>query len=117
MRFALFTENLFSTLSDKKTRITAAYLPGCGRLELTTQEELNWSFETPYEGKVGCTIFASSISDRTFFVRMPDNSLVIIDGGWRIEDWMVTDRPKLLRMLIAEMQKITGGFGGMQGLF
>ena len=100
--------NLFSTLSDKKTRITAAYLPGCGRLELTTQEELNWSFETPYEGKVGASIFASSISDRTFFVRMPDNSLVIIDGGWRIEDWMVTDRGKLLRMLIAEMQKITG---------
>jgi len=100
--------NRFDTFTSKYTRVSAAFLPALGRIELTVEEKRGWSLETPYVGRVGASIFASSISDRTFFVRLPDSSVVIIDGGWRIEDWMNVDHEKLLRMMIAELQTITG---------
>ena len=55
--------NRFDTFTSKYTRVSAAYLPALDRIELTVEEKRGWSLETPYIGRGGASIFASSIEE------------------------------------------------------
>lgn len=53
-------------------------------------------------------IASSAVSDRTYYLRLPNSQLIVIGGSWRDEDWAQYDHDALLRGMYHEMCTLVG---------
>ncbi|MBR3300214.1 MAG: hypothetical protein IKI68_01880, partial [Clostridia bacterium] len=102
-------ENDFYTFSNGENIIHFYLINSLKTVKVIAEPFYDYSTFTEEKNVVKPAIIASSVCDRNFYVRLPDNTLVVIDGGWRIEDWSLYDHFKLLRETYEEMRDILGG--------
>ena len=102
-------ENDFYTFSNGENKIHFYLINSLKTVKVIAEPFYDYSTFTEEKNIVKPAIIASSVCDRNFYVRLPDNTLVVIDGGWRIEDWSLYDHFKLLHETYEEMRDILGG--------
>lgn len=100
--------NDYYLYENGQTLINAYHIGSQGITRITAEFYQEFTLETHGDCIVQPAIFASSVSDRSYFIRLPDNSLVIIDGGWRIEDWTEYDHDELMTGFCNELRQIQG---------
>lgn len=100
--------NLFFTYQNGVNYIYAYYIENTKSIKVIAAPFYKYSDVTPERIIVKPAVIASSCSDRNFYVRLPDNSVVIIDGGWRIEDRSRYTIEELLNQMYGELREITG---------
>lgn len=101
--------NLFYTYENGINLIYAYYINCLKTVKVIAEPYYEYITDTPDTGLVKPAIIASSVCDRNFYVRLPDNTLVVVDGGWRIEDWSLYDHYELFKEMYNEMSEILGG--------
>ncbi len=101
--------NSFFTLENDKAYVNAYYIDCTKSVKLIIEPYYKYSAVTPFTDAARPAVIASSCCDRNFYARLPDNTLVIIDGGWRIEDWSLYDMDELFEGMYREMSEILGG--------
>lgn len=101
--------NDFYTFSNGENKIHFYLINSLKTVKVIAEPFYDYSTFTEEKNIVKPAIIASSVCDRNFYVRLPDNTLVVIDGGWRIEDWSLYDHFKLLHETYEEMCDILGG--------
>ena len=101
--------NDFYTFSNGETIITFYLIKTLGTVKVIAEPYYEYSTFTEEKDIVEPAIIASAVCDRNFYVRLPDNTLVVIDGGWRIEDWSLYDHFELIGKVYEEMREILGG--------
>lgn len=100
--------NDYFLLDNGTSLINAYYIEKLSTIRITAEFSSDFTLETHGDCIVQPAIFSSSISDRSYFIRLPDNTLVIIDGGWRIEDWTAVHHDKLMTGFCNELRQILG---------
>lgn len=103
------SENLFFTYQNGENYVWAYYIKNTRSIKIIAEPFYRYVDFTPERNLVTPAVIASSACDRTFYVRLPDNTLVVMDGGWRIEDWSREDHTDLLTQIYEEMRQILGG--------
>ena len=103
------SENLYYTFQNGDAIVTAYYIEPLKSVKIIAEPYYEYFTDIKEEDKVKPAIVASSACDRNFYVRLPNNRLVVIDGGWRVEDWAINDYKDLLNQMYNEMSEILGG--------
>ena len=98
--------NVFYTYKNKDNYVYAYYIRSLGSVKIIAEPYYEYVKFTPEQNLVKPVVIASSVCDRNFYVRLPDNTLVVIDGGWRIEDWSRYTYTELLNAMYEEMKEI-----------
>ena len=101
-------ENLYYTYKNKESYVFIYYVRSLKTVRIIAEPYYECPLETKGNNIVKPAIIASSACDRNFYIRLPNNSLVIIDGGWRIEDRSRFTVSELLTNMYHEMCDITG---------
>ena len=101
--------NLFFTYENGENYVFAYYIESTSSIRIIAEPFYKYVDVTPEKNLVKPAVIASSACDRNFYVRLPDNTLVVIDGGWRIEDRSRYDYADLFEQMYEEMREILGG--------
>lgn len=104
----MINKNLFYTYSNGLNLIYFYLIENLKTVKVIAEPFYEYSVCTEEKNIVKPAIIASSVCDRNFYVRLPDNSLVVIDGGWRVEDWYIYDHFDLMQKMYDEMRSILG---------
>lgn len=103
------SNNHFFTYQNGKNYVYAYFIDSYKSVKIIAEPYYEYVNYTPEKNLVKPAVVASSVCDRNFYVRLPDNTLVVIDGGWRIEDWKRFSYTDLLTQMYEEMREILGG--------
>ncbi len=101
--------NLFFTYENGENYVYAYFVESTASIRVIAEPFYRYVDFTPERDLVKPAVIASSACDRNFYVRLPDNTLVVIDGGWRMEDRSRYEDADLLKMMYEEMRQILGG--------
>lgn len=101
-------DNLFASFENQENFVHAYYCPVFEHIRVMAEKNRHYTFCENNAQTAEPAVFASAISDRTFFIRLSDNSVVIIDGGWRMEDMKDFGRDVLYPGFVKELQRICG---------
>jgi len=99
-------ENVFYSYSNEKNIIYVYYIASLKSVKLIAEPFYNFSYNEPYIDIVKPAVITSSACDRNYYIRLPNNKLVVIDGGWRIEDRSRFEPEVLLFEMYKEMVEI-----------
>ncbi|MBE6727169.1 MAG: hypothetical protein E7562_00810 [Ruminococcaceae bacterium] len=102
-------DNLFFTYQNGVNYVYAYFIESFKSVKIIAEPYYEYINFTKEKNLVKPMVIASSACDRNFYVRLPDNTLVVIDGGWRIEDWSRCSYTDLLGQMYDEMREILGG--------
>lgn len=102
-------DNVFFTYQNGINYIYAYFIESIKSVKIIAEPYYEYVDFTPEKNIVKPAIIASSVCDRNFYVRLPDNTLVVIDGGWRIEDRTRYECSDLFEQMYYEMREILGG--------
>ena len=100
--------NYFNYLVNSENVIYTYFLSNSKELRIIAEKNKEHTFTSEGKCITEAAVFASAISDRSFYIRLPDNTVVIIDGGWRGEDLRNLDNTSLYLGFVNELKKITG---------
>ena len=99
-------DNSFYSYSNEKNLIYVYYIETLKSVKLIAEPYYFFSYNEPFEDIVKPCVITSSACDRNYYIRLPNNKLVVIDGGWRIEDRSRYDIQELLWEMYKEMTEI-----------
>lgn len=99
-------DNSFYSYSNENNLIYVYYIEALKSVKLIAEPFYSFSYNEPFEDIVKPCVITSSACDRNYYIRLPDNKLVVIDGGWRIEDWSRYTPQELLEEMYKEMVEI-----------
>jgi len=102
-------KNLFFTYENGENYVYAYFIESTSTMRILAEPFYKYVDFIPERNLVKPAVIASSACDRNFYVRLPDNTLVVIDGGWRVEDWSRYEYAELLNLMYEEMREILGG--------
>ncbi len=102
-------KNLFFTYQNGENYVYAYFVESTSSIRIIAEPFYKYVDFTPERNLVKPAVIASSACDRNFYIRLPDNTLVVVDGGWRMEDWSRCDHAELFRQMYEEMREILGG--------
>ncbi len=102
-------KNLFFTYQNGENYVYAYFIENTSSIRILAEPFYKYIDFTPERNLVKAAVVTSSASDRIFYIRLPDNTLVVIDGGWRIEDRSRYEYADLVGQMYAEMREILGG--------
>ena len=105
----VINENIFYTYQNGVNYVYAYYIEPLKSVKIIAEPYYEYIDYTPENNITKPAIIASSVCDRNFYIRLPDNTLVVIDGGWRIEDWSRCSYVDLFYKMYDEMREILGG--------
>ena len=100
--------NRFFTYENGFNLVYCYYIAYTQSIKIIAEPFYPYITATPRQTLSRPAIIASSVCDRNFYVRLPDNTLLVIDGGWRIEDWCLYDHAELIHKMYLEMSQILG---------
>lgn len=101
-------DNLFASFENKENSVHTYFCPVFSHIRVMAEKNKHYSLCEDGEQTAEPAVFASAISDRTFYTRLADNTFVIIDGGWRLQDMRDFKRDVLFSGFVKELQKICG---------
>lgn len=101
-------ENRFFSYADGNNLIYVYRIGALNSVKLIAEPFYQFSYNEPFKSVAKPAVITSSVCDRNYYIRLPDNKLVIIDGGWRIEDWSRYEPYTLLKAMYEEMKEICG---------
>lgn len=99
-------DNIFYSYSNNSNLIFVYYIASSNSVKLIAEPFYEFTYNEPFEDLVKPAVITSSACDRNYYIRLPDNKLVVIDGGWRIEDWSRYEPIELLEAMYKEMVEI-----------
>ena len=99
-------DNIFYSYSNNSNLIFVYYIASLNSVKLIAEPFYEFSYNEPFEDLVKPSVITSSACDRNYYIRLPNNKLVVIDGGWRIEDRSRYDIQELLWEMYKEMAEI-----------
>lgn len=99
-------DNSFYSYSNEQNLIYVYYIEALKSVKLIAEPYYSFSYNEPFEELVKPCVITSSACDRNYYIRLPDNKLVVIDGGWRIEDRSRYTVRELLEAMYNEMVEI-----------
>ncbi len=99
-------DNIFYSYSNKDNLVFVYYIETLKSVKLIAEPYYFFSYNEPVEDIVKPCVITSSACDRNYYIRLPNNQLVVIDGGWRIEDRSRYTSQELLEEMYKEMVEI-----------
>jgi len=99
-------DNIFYSYSNNSNLIFVYYIASLNSVKLIAEPFYEFTYNEPIEDLVKPSVITSSACDRNYYIRLPDNKLVVIDGGWRIEDWSRYEPIELLEAMYKEMVEV-----------
>lgn len=99
-------DNSFYSYSNEDNLIYVYYIKALKSVKIIAEPFYSFSYNEPFEDKAKPAVITSSACDRNYYIRLPNNKLVVIDGGWRIEDWSRYEPIVLLEAMYKEMVEI-----------
>ncbi len=101
-------DNIFYSYKDDKNIIYLYYIKATESAKLIAEPYYEFSYNVPFENKVKPAVITSSACDRNYYILLPNNTIVVIDGGWRVEDWSQSTPEALILSMYKEMAEICG---------
>lgn len=101
-------ENVFYSYSNEESLVFFYFIKNQNAVKLIAEPFYEFSYNEPFEDKVRPAVITSAACDRNYYVRLPNNKLVVIDGGWRIEDRSRYEMKELIFEMYREMAEICG---------
>lgn len=101
-------DNHFYSFTNLINLIFVYYIDNLKSVKLIAEPYYEFSYHEPIENIATPSVITSSACDRNYYIRLPNNKLVVIDGGWRIEDRSRYDIKDLLFEMYKEMVEICG---------
>lgn len=102
-------ENDFYSYKNDKNIIYLYYIKAMGTAKVVAEPYYEFTYNVPFENKVKPAVITSSACDRNYYILLPNNTIVVIDGGWRVEDWSQSTPEALILSMYKEMAEICGG--------
>ncbi len=99
-------DNSFYSYSNDESLIYVYYIDALKSVKLIAEPFYAFSYNEPFEDIAKPAVITSAACDRNYYVRLPNNKLVVIDGGWRIEDRSRYEPRELLYEMYKEMAEI-----------
>lgn len=99
-------DNVFYSYKNKENLIFFYFLATNRSVRVMAEPFYSFSYNEPFEDIVSPAVITSSACDRNYYILLPNNKLVVIDGGWRIEDWSRFKAEELLFEMYKEMAEI-----------
>lgn len=101
-------DNIFYGYSNGENLISVYFIKALKLTRLIAEPFYQFTYNEPVENLATPSVITSSACDRNYYIRLPNNKLVVIDGGWRIEDWSRYKPEELLLQMYEEMVEICG---------
>lgn len=101
-------DNIFFSYKNNENLIYIYYIAGLNTAKLIAEPYYSFTYDEPLENKVKPAVITSSACDRNYYILLPNGKLVVIDGGWRVEDWSRFTPNELLFLMYNEMAEICG---------
>ncbi len=101
-------DNLFYSYKNGKNLIYVYYIKAISSAKIVAEPYYDFTYSVPFEDKVKPAIITSSACDRNYYILLPNNTIVVIDGGWRMEDWSQSTPEALILSMYKEMAEICG---------
>ncbi len=102
-------DNVFYSYKNDKNIIYLYYIKASESAKLIAEPYYEFTYNIPFENKVKPAVITSSACDRNYYILLPNNTIVVIDGGWRVEDWSQSTPEELIYSMYKEMAEICGG--------
>ncbi len=102
-------DNVFYSYKNEKNLVYLYYIKATESAKLIAEPYYEFTYDVPFENKVKPAVITSSACDRNYYILLPNNTIVVIDGGWRMEDWSQSNPETLLLSMYKEMSEICGG--------
>lgn len=102
-------DNVFYSYKNNANLIFVYYIKSNNTAKLTAEPYSDFTYNVPFENKVQPAVITSSACDRNYYILLPNNTIVVIDGGWRMEDWSQSTAEELIASMYKEMTEICGG--------
>ncbi|MBO5211263.1 MAG: hypothetical protein J6B80_04975, partial [Clostridia bacterium] len=99
-------DNIFYSYKNNDNLVFVYYIEALKSVRLIVEPYYSFSYNEPFENIVKPCVITSSACDRNYYIRLPNNKLVVIDGGWRIEDRSRYEPQELLYEMYKEMVEI-----------
>ena len=99
-------KNIFYSYKNESNIIYVYYIAVLKSVKLIAEHFYEFSYSEPFEDIVKPAVITSSACDRNYYIRLPNNKLVVIDGGWRIEDRSRYSYEELLFEMYKEMVEV-----------
>lgn len=99
-------KNIFYSYKNESNIIYVYYIAALKSVKLIAEPFYEFSYSEPFEDIVKPAVITSSACDRNYYIRLPNNKLVVIDGGWRIEDRSRYTEQELLFEMYKEMVEV-----------
>lgn len=99
-------KNIFYSYKNESNIIYVYYIAVLKSVKLIAEQFYEFSYSEPFEDIVKPAVITSSACDRNYYIRLPNNKLVVIDGGWRIEDRSRYSYEELLFEMYKEMVEV-----------
>lgn len=99
-------KNIFYSYKNESNIIYVYYIAALKSVKLIAEPFYDFSYNEPFEDIVKPAVITSSACDRNYYIRLPNNKLVVIDGGWRIEDRSRYTEQELLFEMYREMVEV-----------
>lgn len=99
-------KNIFYSYKNESNIIYVYYIASLKSVKLIAEPFYDFSYNEPFEDIVKPAVITSSACDRNYYIRLPNNKLVVIDGGWRIEDRSRYTEQELLFEMYKEMVEV-----------
>ena len=99
-------KNIFYSYKNESNIIYVYYIAALKSIKLIAEPFYDFSYSEPFEDIVKPAVITSSACDRNYYIRLPNNKLVVIDGGWRIEDRSRYSYEELLFEMYKEMVEV-----------
>ncbi len=99
-------DNIFYSYKNDDNLVFVYYIEALKSVRLIVEPYYSFSYKEPFENIVKPCVITSSACDRNYYIRLPNNKLVVIDGGWRIEDRSRYEPQELLYEMYKEMVEI-----------
>lgn len=100
--------NIFYSYQNGKNIIYVYRIDTLNSVKLIAEPYYSFAYSENEKNTATPAIITSSVCDRNYYIHLPDNRLVIIDGGWRIEDWSRYEPYELINGMYEEMKEICG---------
>lgn len=101
-------DNVFYSYKNEKNIIYFYYIKSTESAKLIAEPYYQFEYNVSFENKVKPAVITSSACDRNYYILLPNNTIVVIDGGWRVEDWSQSTPEALIYSMYKEMSEICG---------
>ncbi|MBO5321792.1 MAG: hypothetical protein J6B22_04205 [Clostridia bacterium] len=99
-------DNSFYSYSNENNLIYVYYIDALKSVKLIAEPFYAFSYNETVEDIVKPAVITSAACDRNYYIRLPNNELVVIDGGWRVEDRSRYEPQELFYEMYKEMVEI-----------